>query len=257
MHLRILGSGTSTGVPIPGCECAVCLSPEPKNKRTRTSAAICLDDGSAILIDASPDLRQQCISHQIKRVSAVLFTHAHADHILGIDDLRAFNFIQRTIIPCYGNAATLAEISRFFSYIFNPDPLYEGGALARLKLHEIAPFGEVNLGTKIQSFELMHGRTNVTGFRIGSVAYATDCNCIPERTNELLRGVDTLVIDGLRYEPHRTHFTIPEAIDAAAKIGVRRTILIHLTHSIDHEAVQATLPVGVELAYDGMRIDIE
>lgn len=256
MHLQILGTGTSTGVPIPGCGCAVCSSPEPKNKRTRTSAVLRMDDGRNILIDASPDLRFQCLTHNVRRIDAVLFTHAHADHILGVDDLRAFNFIQRNTIPCYGSATTLAEIRRFFSYIFKPDPNYEGGAVAQLDLHELTPYSEINPGVQIKTFELQHGKIAVTGYRIGSLAYATDCNGVPGRTMEALRGIDTLIIDGLRYEPHRTHFTIPEAIDVAAQIGAKRTILIHLTHTIDHEAVTASLPVGVELAYDGMTIEI-
>ncbi|NDC39575.1 MAG: MBL fold metallo-hydrolase, partial [Proteobacteria bacterium] len=254
--LQILGSGTSTGVPIPGCGCAVCSSPEPKNKRTRTSAALWLDDGRTILIDASPDLRAQCLSHGVKRVDAVLFTHAHADHILGIDDLRAFNFIQRSAISCYGSIQTLAEISRFFSYILTPDSNYEGGALARLNLNNLQPYATLDLGVQIQTFTLLHGKTEVTGYRFGSVAYATDCNGIPDRSLEVLRGIETLVIDGLRYEPHRTHFTIPEAIDAAASVGAKRTILTHLTHAIDHESVTATLPVGVELAFDGLSIEV-
>jgi len=256
MYLQILGCGTSTGVPIPGCRCSVCISDEPKNKRTRASAIVRLDDGSNLLIDASPDLRVQSLTHEVRNVNAVLFTHAHADHILGIDDLRAFNYVQRSAIPCYGYRHTLAEIQRFFSYIFNPNPSYEGGGLAQLSLHEISEYQELNLGTPISTFNLNHGKTLVTGYRFGSVAYATDCNGVPERSIEALRGVETLIIDGLRYEPHKTHFTIPEAIDVAARIGAKRTILTHMTHQIDYESVAAALPVGVELAYDGMTIPI-
>ncbi len=256
MRFTILGCGTSTGVPVPGCRCAVCLSDDPKNNRLRTSAIIQADDGRGLLLDASADLRQQALRAGVERIDAVLFTHTHADHILGTDDLRCFNFTLKRRIPCYGTDTTLAEIRRFFSYIFEPNPSYLGGALAQLDLHRIedtVPF-EAG-GFSVQPFPLTHGNTPVTGFRIGSLAYATDCNSIPEKAREILRGVRYLILDGLRYEAHRTHFTIPQAIEAAQEIGAERTILVHMTHSIDYATENPKLPPGIELGYDGLTLD--
>lgn len=256
MRFQILGCGTSTGVPMPGCRCAVCLSPDPKNKRLRTSAVVRADDGRTLLIDASTDLRQQALLHGVERVDAVLFTHAHADHILGTDDLRSFNFILKRRIPCYGTPPTLAEIRRFFHYIFEPSPDYHGGALAQLDLHPIdsqRPFEAA--GFAVHPFPLMHGATEVTGFRFGTLAYATDCNVITPAARETVRGVRYLILDALRYEPHRTHFTIPEAIEVAQSIGAERTILVHMAHSIDYATVSADLPAGIELGYDGLTLD--
>jgi len=256
MRFTILGCGTSTGVPVPGCRCEVCRSTDPRNQRLRTSGIIQSEDGRGLLIDASADLRQQALRAGIERVDAVLFTHTHADHILGTDDLRCFNFTLKRRIPCYGTANTLAEIRRFFSYIFEPHPHYERGALAQLDLHEIedtVPFEAA--GFAVRPFPLKHGSSPVTGFRIGSLGYATDCNGVPEEAREILKGVRYLILDGLRYESHRTHFTIPEAIAVAQEIGAERTILVHMTHSIDYAAVSAKLPPGVELGYDGLSLE--
>jgi len=256
MRFQILGCGTSTGVPVPGCRCAVCRSPDPKNKRLRTSAIVRAADGRTLLIDASTDLRQQALQHGVDRVDGVLFTHAHADHILGTDDLRSFNFILKRRIPCFGTAPTLAEIRRFFNYIFDPSPDYQGGALAQLDLHEIAPDTPFEAaGFTVQPFPLLHGATAVTGFRFGDLAYATDCNVVTPVARETLRGVRYLILDALRYEAHRTHFTIPEAIEVAQSIRAERTILVHMTHTIDYATVTAKLPPGVELGYDGLTLD--
>jgi phosphoribosyl 1,2-cyclic phosphate phosphodiesterase len=234
----------------------VCLSPDPKNKRLRTSAVVRAPDGRTLLIDASTDLRQQALRYDIERVDGVLFTHAHADHILGTDDLRSFNFIQKQRIPCYGTPATLAEIRRFFNYIFEPSPDYHSGALAQLDLHEIAPLSPFEAaGFPVQPFPLIHGAVAVTGFRFGDLAYATDCNVVPPAAQETLRGVRYLILDALRYEAHRTHFTIPQAIEVAQSIGAERTILVHMTHTIDYKTVSAQLPRGVELGYDGLTLD--
>lgn len=254
----ILGCGTSTGVPLPGCNCIICSSKDPKNKRTRCSAWIQTSTGSSIIIDTPADFRFQTLTHGVKKVDAVLYTHAHADHIMGMDDLRGFNFFSKTSIPCYSNKATLSQLKRIFSYIFEPDPNYEGGMLPQLDLVEIDSRQAINVcGLKIQPFELLHGKMQVLGFRIGDLAYATDCNFISEATIGILKGLKTLVLDGLRYEPHRTHFTIPQALEAAAKIGAETTYLTHLTHSIDYQAVSASLPVGVKLAYDGLRVEVD
>lgn len=256
MKLTILGSGTSTGVPLPGCTCAVCRSTNPRNKRLRTSALLSTEHGKNILIDASTDLRQQALTHGIARVDAVLFTHAHADHILGIDDLRAFNFVQKAAIPCYGTGRTLNDIKKVFHYIFNPDPSYKGGGLARLELHEVAEKALLSLaGAELQLFPLLHGHLRVSGFRVGKLAYATDVKEIPAESREFLAGLKYLILDGLRFEPHSTHLTIPEAIEVSREIGAELTYLIHMTHTIDHDEVNAKLPPNVRLAYDGLQLD--
>ena len=258
MQVQLLGCGTSTGVPLVGCRCPVCTSSNPKNKRSRTSALLRLGSGRNVLIDASTDLRSQCLTHDVRAVDAVIFTHAHADHILGIEDLRAFNFLYHKPIPCYGTAFTLGEIKRFYGYIFTPDPTYEGGALVQLTLHEIQQYSEFEVcGTAIKSFLLPHGKMDVTGFRIGKFGYATDCNGIPEESLNILRGVDILILDALREEPHRTHFTIAQALEAAARIGAKKTYLTHMTHSVDYDAVMAKLPPSVELAYDGLTFEVD
>lgn len=255
--LTILGSGTSTGVPIPGCQCSVCTSSNPKNKRLRTSALLSLNTQCNILIDTTTDFRAQALRADIRHVQAVLFTHAHADHILGIDDLRAFNFIQRSAIPCYGSTRTLLEIKKLFSYVFNPDPDYIGGGIPRLELHEIDELQEFIInGFRITPFPMLHGRLPVTGYRIGDCAYATDVKTIPESSLDKLRGLKTLFLDGLRMEDHPAHLTIPEAISLAQKIKAEKTYLIHMTHTVNFEEINQDLPEGIELAYDGLVVNL-
>ncbi|MCO6432005.1 MAG: MBL fold metallo-hydrolase [Deltaproteobacteria bacterium] len=255
MIFKILGCGTSTGVPLPGCKCAVCLSKNPKNWRSRTSAVIKARSDFNVLIDTSTDLRYQSLTHGVEHVNAVLYTHAHADHILGLDDLRSFNFTQRQIIPCYGTRKTLSEIKRCFYYIFEPDQEYEGGMLPQVSLNPIEHYRPFNLeAISVQPFLLMHGRTEVTGFRIGGLAYATDCNSIPNRSWELLKNLDCLVLDALRYEPHNTHFTIDQAIAIAEELKPARTYLVHMSHTVDYDEASRKLPEGIELAYDGLEI---
>lgn len=257
MRVRILGCGTSTGVPIPGCKCEVCSSDDPRNKRLRTSALIEMGSDFSVLIDSSTDLRQQALKWGVRRVDSVLYTHAHADHILGIDDLRAFNFVLRKDIPCFGEEATLEHLRQMFSYIFSPDPAYQGGLLPKLSLHPIRPYEALQLGgNQIMPIRLMHGELPVLGFRIGDFAYATDCNSIPSESITMLQNLDTLVLDGLRFEPHSTHFTIPDAVQMAKELGAKKTYLTHMTHSIDYQRTQAELPPGIELAYDGLIIEI-
>ena len=256
MKIQILGSGTSTGVPLPGCECKVCLSTDLKNKRTRTSAVVKVNPDFNILIDTSTDLRYQTLTYGIKNINAVLYTHSHADHILGIDDLRGFNFIQKSVIPCYGSEETVSEIKRFFQYIFTQDSNYEGGMLPQIAMHVINDYEIFNVGpVTVQSFALKHGRTKTNGFRIGEMAYATDCNFIPDESKELLQGLKVLILDGLRYEDHRSHFTIPKAIEIAQELKAEATYLIHMTHSIDHNEVSRNLPATIHLAYDGLQLD--
>ncbi len=257
MKVKILGCGTSTGVPLPGCTCNVCTSGDIKNYRDRTSAYIELDNQNSILIDATTDLRQQSLKWNIKQVGAVLYTHGHADHILGTDDLRVFNFRTKAPIPCYGTRETLQTIEKTFPYIFSRKNGYEGGMLAQLELIEISPLKPFHVhGTEVLPFELFHGKMPVTGFRIGNFVYATDCNSIPEASKSVMKGARYLILDGLRYEPHKTHFTIPESIEAALELGAEQTYLIHMTHSLDYSATNAELPETIELAYDGLELSL-
>jgi phosphoribosyl 1,2-cyclic phosphate phosphodiesterase len=257
MEFTLLGSGTSTGVPVPGCRCAVCTSPDPRNKRERTSGIVRLDDGRGILIDASPDLRSQALRWDVRSVDAVLYTHLHADHILGTDDLRSFNFVHQRRIPCFGTEDTLTGLKHTFAYIFDPAPDYTGGMLAQLDLvpiHGGSPI--VILGHEFQTFLLPHCGLHVTGFRLGDLGYATDCKEVPEPARKILRGVKHLFLDGLRYEASRTHLTIPEAVEIAADIGADTTYLIHTTHTVDFDETSQRLPQGVELGVDGLTVPI-
>ena len=249
----MLGSGTSTGVPVIGCKCAVCTSGDPRNRRLRTGLWI-EADGLSILVDASADLRQQALAFGVERVDAVLFTHAHADHIYGLDDLRVFNFRQGTPIPCYGPAGALEAIRAAFAYVFDGSAP-EGGGKPQLALVPVdGPFGLA--GVEVVPVPVWHGRLEVFGYRIGGLAYVTDCKRIPAASLRLLEGVDVLILDALRYRPHPTHLSIAEAVETAARIGARRTVLTHICHDVDHAAPAVALPAGVELGYDGLALEI-
>lgn len=260
MEVLVLGSGTSTGVPLPGCACEVCTSSDPKDYRNRTSILIQTDHGKNILIDTSPDLRQQALTFKIRKIDAVIYTHSHADHILGLEDLRPFNFVHRNSIPIYATENTTSGLKRCFDYIFNPDPDYEGGLLAQVSLTTITEKDAfVVEGVKVQPIPLYHGKMLVLGFRIGNFAYCTDCNQIPESSIEALKGVDTLIIDALRFNKHGkhgTHFTIEESIEEIKKINPKQAYLTHMTHLISHSRDSALLPAGVAFAYDGLKFEI-
>ncbi|MEM1203696.1 MAG: MBL fold metallo-hydrolase [Acidobacteriota bacterium] len=253
LEVTILGSGTSVGVPVVGCDCSVCCSVEPRNRRLRSG--LCVRAGErVILVDTSPDLREQCLRNDIRRVDAVLFTHAHADHIFGLDDLRPFNFRQRGEIRCYGSPATLEQIRTTFSYIFDGQPA-QGGGKPRLVLVPVRGTFTVQ-DLEVRAVPVWHGSLEVYAYRFGSFAYVTDCSDIPQDAFEALRGVDTLVLDALRYEAHPTHFSIPEAVDMAARLGARQTYLTHLNHDVDYNAPAVDLPPEVELAYDGLSFSV-
>ncbi len=251
MKFTILGCGTSTGVPMVGCDCPVCTSDAPRDTRTRASLLMSYSDRT-VLIDTSTDLRMQALRHKIRHIDAVLFTHAHADHVNGIDDLRGFHFLHKEIIPCFGSRETLAILQRGFSYIFNE---HEGsGYTPLLAAHEISTPFEL-FGQTIIPIPLRHGKTASFGYRIGDFAYLTDCSAIPEQSLHLLQGLEVLVLDGLRWTEHPFHFNIPGAIAAARLTQAPRTILTHLTHEIAY-AEENKLPPGFELAYDGMEFDL-
>lgn len=254
----LLGCGTSTGVPLAGCACAVCESTNPRNFRNRTSGLITFASGDSLLIDAGPDLRHQCLAHRVRRVDSVLYTHSHADHILGTDDLRAFNFTHKNRITCYGTAETFHGIKTAFPYIFSPNERYLGGLVAQLDVVEIPSEGEIDVhGFRIKHFPLPHGDVSVTGFRVGDLGYATDCKGLSSQARDVLRGVKILFLDGLRWESHHTHNSIHEAIEIARSLGVETTYLIHTTHTIEYDEVSRKLPAGVKLGYDGLRVQFE
>ena len=234
-----------------GCTCPVCTSSDPRDKRTRASLLMRYS-GRTVLVDTSTDLRNQALRHHLRRIDAVLFSHAHADHVNGIDDLRGFHFLHHEIIPCFASRATLDSLLSGFGYIFSE---YEGsGYSPLLAANEIsAPF-EL-FGQIITPIPLLHGKTSSLGYRIGNFAYLTDCSTIPEPSMELLRGIELLVIDGLRWAEHPFHFNIEGAIAAARLTGATRTVLTHLTHQIAHSE-ETKLPVGFEFAYDDMEFDL-
>jgi phosphoribosyl 1,2-cyclic phosphate phosphodiesterase len=256
LRVTVLGSGTSVGVPAIGCDCAVCHSSDPRDRRTRPSILIQVN-GMSILVDTSTDLRTQALDRNIRRVDAILFTHNHADHVFGLDDVRRFNHMQRSSISCYADASTVSSLRRMFSYAFDPT-VQPGGGLPQLTLFSIA--GSFCLaGVEIVPVPLMHGRLPILGFRIGAFAYLTDCNQIPDGSWPLLNadgGVHTVIIDALRQRPHPTHFSVSEAIEAVRRMGAERAYLTHICHDLPHAETCAQLPHGVELAYDGLVLEI-
>lgn len=250
MKITVLGSGTSTGVPMVGCRCPVCVSGDPRDKRTRASIVVEIA-GRYILVDTSTDLRKQAIREQLPHIDAVLFTHSHADHIHGIDDLRGFHFIHKRVIPCYGSAETMATIARNFAYIFQGQS--SAGYAPLLEPHVVSePF--TLFDTTIVPIPLLHGEIPATGYRFGDVAYLTDCSRIPTDSLHLLTGLRILIIDALRYTPHENHFNIAGALDVVSRLRPERAVFTHLTHEVPYRD-GTKLPAGVEFAYDGMTLE--
>ncbi len=254
MNILFLGTGTSTGVPSLCCTCSVCQSSHPKNKRLRSSVLL-QNEGTNILIDTSTDLRQQCLTHQIRSIDHVLYTHHHADHVHGIDELRCFNYFNKMDIPCYGNKSTLEQIQKNFSYIFN-GVKPEGGGIPQLTLNELNGDDLFLGGMCITPLDIIHGSLTITGYKVGKAAYITDCNGIPESTLEKIQGLDLLILNALGFKPHPTHFCLSQALEAIEMIRPGRAILTHINHQFDHEAVGKDLPENVSLAYDGLRIEL-
>jgi len=254
----LLGTGTSVGVPALGCDCAVCTSANPKNNRTRCSVAIRTANGT-ILIDTAPDMRTQLLREKIPLVHAVVYTHEHADHLFGLDDLRLFPFRLGTPVPLFCEQSVEARIRKSYDYAFSDRQETHPGATPRLEfenINEVDPFKVLDV--EFQPLRLSHGpHFEVLGFRIGNFAYCTDTNFIPEESLALLSGVETFVIDALRLKPHPTHFCVEEACEIAERIQAKKTFLTHICHDLEHEETNASLPQGIELAYDGLRLEIE
>jgi len=252
LRVTFLGTGTSTGVPAITCECPVCTSKDPRDSRLRPSLHLEWE-GASVLVDTSSDLRQQSLRHRIRRVDSVLYTHAHADHILGLDDLRIYNWKQGGPIPVYGSDETFEALRKTFWYVF--EEVQTGGGKPAVELNTIqGPFNL--LGMEIVPIEVFHGILPVLGYRIGNFAYLTDVSRIPRSSYPLLQGLEVLVLDALRPRPHPTHLCLQESLEEASRIGAGRTLLTHIAHDILHEKVSADLPENVQLAYDGLVLDL-
>jgi phosphoribosyl 1,2-cyclic phosphate phosphodiesterase len=251
LKITVLGSGTSSGVPTIGCTCAVCHSDDPRDNRLRPSILIGHGDRN-IIIDTTPDFRAQVLRAGVKRLDAIIFTHGHADHILGLDDVRPFNYHQRSKIPVYASKPAFAIIERVFAYVF--DTAERGTTVPKLDVTLIddEPFNVLGLG--FEPIPITHGPQTIYGFRFGDVAYLTDHSDIPESSLERLQGLDVLFLDALRHKPHPTHSTVEASVATARRLLPKRTYFTHICHDLPHAETEATLPPGVFLAYDGLEI---
>jgi phosphoribosyl 1,2-cyclic phosphate phosphodiesterase len=250
VHALLLGVGSSAGTPAIGCTCATCLSADPRNRRTRASAVISAN-GVNFLVDTGPDLRTQALREGVTHIDAVLYTHPHADHLHGIDDLRAFCYVNRAVMPVFGNPYMMREIHQRFAYTTLPPnnwfdkPSVQTTAVEGAFSHR---------GVSIVPIPLLHGTWQIYGYRIGNLAYLTDVSTIPDDSFDLLEGLDVLLLDCLRNTPHFTHFGVEQSLAAAARIAAKQTVLIHMTHELEYHELAARLPPGLVVGYDGMRL---
>jgi phosphoribosyl 1,2-cyclic phosphate phosphodiesterase len=253
MVVTLLGTGTSSGVPLIGCECEVCRSVDFRDKRLRSSIHIAVN-GRSLIVDTGPDFRQQVLRLNLKEVDAVLFTHEHKDHTAGLDEIRAYNFRSGRDIPLYGRPSVLAQLQREFAYIF-AEHKYPG--VPRVRINEIGnePFDV--FGVQVIPIEVMHHKLPVYGFRIGDFTYLTDLNFIPDQELIKVAGTKILVLDALQRQPHISHFTLDQAVEVAMRIGAERTYFTHISHKLGlHSEVEKELPTGIRLGYDGMQIKL-
>lgn len=255
LRVRILGSGTSSGVPTIACTCPTCTSTDPRDKRLRPSIWV-RDDETSIIIDTSSDFRQQCLQAKISSLDAVVYTHHHFDHIAGFDDLRAFNFKTRRPVPIYLLGETLNELRNMFSYAFATGQANES-SVPLVKVEEVAVDPFVIGSLTLTPLPLMHGRMKVNGYRIGNFAYCTDCNRITDEAYERMEGLDVLVLDALRLTEHPTHFSLAQAVTVAERVGAHETYFTHIAHEIKHSEVEGMLSGSMFLAYDGLELTVE
>jgi phosphoribosyl 1,2-cyclic phosphate phosphodiesterase len=251
--LTVLGSGTSMGVPTIGCTCRVCTSTDPHDRRTRPSIMLEYAE-RCVLVDTTPDFREQALRERIARVDAVLYTHAHADHVLGLDDIRPLSFKHESKIPLYARPDTARAVQQIFSYIF--DPHYKYGSIARVEMNMIE--GDLDLfGARIEPVTVIHGKAEICGFRFGSAAYLTDLSEIPSASMERLRDLDILFLDALRHRPHPTHSTVENSLRLVEELQPRRAFFTHISHDLPHQETNRTLPDHVRLAHDGLRLEFD
>ncbi len=252
MRLTFLGTGTSTGVPSLACHCRVCSSSDQRDKRTRPSLLMEFD-GRVVIIDTTPDFRAQALREGLERLDAVIFTHAHVDHILGLDDVRVFYFRQRQPIPIYADHHVMENLRRIFTYIF--DGTYPYGGIAKLDPHLIE--GPFELwGQSFVPVPVFHGNLPILGFRFGPAAYVTDFSTIPETSLPLLAGLEVLILDALRHKPHPTHSTVEQSLAMVERLKPRQAFFTHVAHELGHEETNALLPPHVRLAYDGLKLEL-
>jgi phosphoribosyl 1,2-cyclic phosphate phosphodiesterase len=252
IDLLFLGTGTSAGVPMIGCHCAVCSSDDPRDRRNRPSVLISYE-GTRVLVDTTPELRIQCLTHHVEMIDAVVFTHGHADHIMGLDDLRRFNAMKQGPLDVWADARTQEILLRCFGYAFKePAPemkVYRPHLVPRMI------DGRFTIGGQVWTpIPMMHGTMPVLGFRVGNLAYCTDVSYMPEESFALLEGLDVLVLDALQYRTHVTHFSVDQALEVSQRIGARQTLFTHIAHALGHAATNTGLPSNIQLAYDGQRV---
>jgi phosphoribosyl 1,2-cyclic phosphate phosphodiesterase len=255
--LTVLGSGTSMGVPTVGCDCAVCHSADPHDRRSRPSIMLQYN-GKLVLIDTTPDFREQALREGIKKIDAVLYTHGHADHILGLDDVRPLSFPRVTggpKVPLYANESTARVLKHVFKYIFDDD--YKFGAIAQVELHSVKHSPLHLFDATFTPVPIIHGEAEIYGYRFGSAAYLTDFSTIPESSLEMLQDLDILFLDALRHKPHPTHSTVEHSLSIVEKLKPKRTFFTHISHDLPHEETNRQLPAGVQLAHDGLKLEFE
>jgi len=251
--LTVLGSGTSMGVPTIGCNCKVCTSSDARDRRTRPSIMLEFD-GHCVLIDSTPDFREQALREKITRIDAVLYTHAHADHILGLDDLRPLTFKREQKLPLYADDNTAKIIERMFAYVFDPVSTYS--TRPQVTLHRLNGALEL-FGARFQPLKVLHGNSEITAYRFGTAAYLTDFSSIPDTTLNALHGLDVLFLDALRRRPHPTHSSLDESLKIVEKLAPRRAFFVHMSHELGHEETNALLPSHIRLAHDGLKLEFE